>query len=65
MDHNNAPIGIVHGMPADQYHAISAVSNSALSALERSPRHYWAEYINPARPARASPASSSRSIPSI
>jgi exodeoxyribonuclease VIII len=49
---SDAPLGIVHGMPAEQYHAISAVSNSALSAMDRSPRHYWAEYINPDRPAR-------------
>jgi len=53
---SDAPLGIVYGMPADQYHAIDALSNSALSMLNRSPRHYWANYLNPDRPERSATA---------
>lgn len=52
MNASDAPLGIVYDMPAEHYHAVPALSNSALSALKRSPRHYWAQYINPERPAR-------------
>lgn len=45
-------LGVVYDMPAEQYHAIPAMSNSALSAMSRSPRHYWSAYINPERPPR-------------
>lgn len=49
-------LGVVYDMPAAQYHAIPAMSNSALSALKRSPRHYWAAYLNPDRPDRVETA---------
>jgi hypothetical protein len=52
MNASDVQLGVVYGMPAEQYHAIQALSNSALSALKRSPRHYWASYINPERPER-------------
>lgn len=52
MNAADMPMGVVYDMPADQYHAIPAVSNSALSAMNRSPRHYWASYLAPERPAR-------------
>lgn len=47
-------MGRIDGMDAARYHAINAVSNSALSAMNRSPFHYWAEYLNPDRPAKES-----------
>lgn len=56
MDASDLPLGVVHDMPAAKYHAVDAMSNSALSALKRSPRHYWAEYINPQRPQRKTTA---------
>jgi exodeoxyribonuclease VIII len=52
MNTTNTQLGVVYGMPAEQYHLTPAMSNSALSALHTSPRHYWAGYLNPARPAR-------------
>lgn len=33
----------------DQYHATEAVSKSHLDKLARSPAHYWAAYLDPAR----------------
>lgn len=51
------PMGLVLNMPADEYHAVDAVSNSALSVMNRSMWHYWQLYRNPARPPRvATPA---------
>lgn len=52
MDASDLPLGVVHDMPAERYHAVDAMSNSALSALKRSPRHYWATYLAPGRPER-------------
>lgn len=48
---------VILGMPAKDYHAAPAMSNSALSRLNVSPFHYWAEYLNPARPEREASAS--------
>lgn len=36
----NRPLGIVYDMPAEQYHAISALSATGLKALARSAWHY-------------------------
>jgi hypothetical protein len=36
----SAPMGEVRDMPAEQYHAVAAVSNSALGDIKRSPWHY-------------------------
>ena len=52
MNAADAQLGVVYGMPAEQYHLTPAMSNSALGALKRSPRHYWAEYLSPERPER-------------
>lgn len=41
-------------MNATDYHAADGLGSSALNALARSPWHYWAEYLNPERPARKS-----------
>lgn len=49
------PPGLVHGMPAEKYHAMPGVSNSMLSALARSPAHCWALHLDPERPAPAAP----------
>jgi hypothetical protein len=45
-------LGEVRDMPAEEYHAVPAMSSSALKALAKSPFHYWAEYRAPNRPAR-------------
>ena len=42
------------GMPSPEYHAAPGLGSSALSALARSPWHYWAEYLAPDRPQRPS-----------
>ena len=42
--------GIVHGMPEDEYHGGTELSNSGITDLLRSPFHYWAMHINPDRP---------------
>ena len=36
-------------MPNAAYHASEAVSKSHLDAINRSPRHYWAKYLDPNR----------------
>jgi exodeoxyribonuclease VIII len=46
------PASIVHGMPAHEYHASAAVSNSMLSAMAKSPAHYYALHLAPGRPER-------------
>lgn len=42
---------IIAGLDADLYHAGPEVSNSGLSLLARSPRHWWAWHRAPNRPA--------------
>ena len=45
------PLGIVHDMPADEYHAVPALSASGLKALARSAWHYKNRpNIKPTRP---------------
>jgi exodeoxyribonuclease VIII len=41
---------IYEAMPASEYHAAPAISNSALNKLAQSPYHYWAHYIAEGRP---------------
>jgi hypothetical protein len=45
-------LGEVRDMPAEDYHAVHAMSSSALKTLAQSPFHYWAAYRAPGRPAR-------------
>jgi len=54
----NTTGSITHGMPAEQYFAIDAISNSLLSEMNRSPAHCWAMYISPERPPRKPPTPS-------
>lgn len=42
--------GIVLGLPIEQYHADPALSNSGLRDFQRSPLHYYALHLDPARP---------------
>lgn len=46
-----------HELTNEQYHAHPAISRSALSYIARSPRHYWARYVDPeAKPEAPTPA---------
>ena len=49
-------VGEFPGMPAADYHAIDAMSNSALSMMARSPAHWWANYRAEDRPERTTTA---------
>lgn len=49
--------GILYDMPADEYHAEPAVSNSMLSDLRRSPRHCYALHLAADKPVREPTAS--------
>ncbi len=44
------PLGLVHGLAIEEYHASAGVSNSGLSDFARSPLHYHALHLNPDRP---------------
>lgn len=47
--------GIYKYMSSDDYHAdTDSISRSALMDFRRSPRRYWANYLNPERPVRKS-----------
>ena len=50
-------MAIINDMAAADYHALAALSNSGISDLLTSPRHYYDRHINPERPARESTAS--------
>lgn len=52
-------IGLIQDMPAEQYHADPGVSNSMLSALNKSPAHCYALHIDPNRPSFGSTAAQS------
>ncbi len=41
---------VVHGLDAEVYHSIGAVSNSQLKDFARSPLHYYALHVDPNRP---------------
>lgn len=43
-------IGAHEGIGIDEYHAMPGVSNSGLSDFARSPAHYYALHLDPARP---------------
>ncbi len=48
---NNRPMGLVHDMPADVYHAVDALSATGLRLLARSAWHYkHRANVNPTRP---------------
>lgn len=44
--------GIYHDITNEQYHASKGVSKSGIPLLLRSPKHYWANYIDPEREPR-------------
>jgi exodeoxyribonuclease VIII len=44
------PLGIVYGMAAERYHADPSVSNTMLSAMNKSPAHCYALHLDPERP---------------
>lgn len=47
----NRPMGVIYGMPADEYHAIDAMSSTALRLLARSPWHLKNRVkVTPTRP---------------
>lgn len=45
------PLGLRFNLPAEQYHAMPGVSASGLRDFARSPLHYFALHLDPARPA--------------
>lgn len=45
-------LGVIEGLPAEEYHRISALSSSGLKALEKSPLHFWAQFLDPEREPR-------------
>lgn len=45
------PLGLHKHVPAAHYHADASVSNSMLSAMNKTPAHCWALYLDPNRPA--------------
>lgn len=46
--------GIYPTLSNEQYHADSAISRSGVMKYLESPFKYWAEYLNPDRPAKYS-----------
>jgi len=47
---NDWPDGVHHGVPADQYHALPALSSGGLKVLhDDCPAVFWHEYLNPER----------------
>lgn len=44
--------GIYYDMPAEQYHAIPALSASGLKLLKQSPAHFYGQILDPNRPER-------------
>lgn len=43
--------GIYNGIDIDEYHSGPGISKSGLDLIAKSPFHYWAQYLNPNRPA--------------
>ncbi len=43
---------VVFGLPPEQYHAHTSLSNSGLGDIAQSPAHYYARHLNPKRPAQ-------------
>lgn len=48
-----ALLGLHHGMSIERYHAAPGLSCSGMCDLARSPQHYHALHVDPARPPRA------------
>lgn len=52
----NAPdkplLGIRHDIPIEQYHRGAGISKSGLDLIDQSPLHYFAEYLDPRKPAK-------------
>lgn len=57
---NNAsglvPYGVYFGMPADEYHADPALSQSGIKSLMVSPLTFWSRHIDPERECEETPA---------
>lgn len=53
----NLPLGLVRGLPSDQYHRDpGSVSNTMLTAMNDSPAHCYALHLDPQRPERKATA---------
>lgn len=52
--------GIVPGLPSEQYHRHPAISSTMLSALKRSPQHFYALHVRQGRPPPAPPTDAMR-----
>lgn len=50
------PLGIVHELPIEDYHSGAGISCSGLHDFARSPAHYQALHLDPARPPREAKA---------
>lgn len=50
MNVSSLPIGLVRDMPASRYHSDPSVSNTMLSAMNKSPAHCYALHLAPGRP---------------
>ncbi|WP_237173008.1 PD-(D/E)XK nuclease-like domain-containing protein [Paracandidimonas lactea] len=44
------PLGIIEDQDIEQYHRGAGISKTGLDLIERSPAHYFAEYLDPNRP---------------
>lgn len=40
-------VTIIAGMESDKYHSLPSIGSSGLALVERSPAHYWAQYLDP------------------
>jgi len=47
------PLGVIENQDIDQYHSGPGISKTGLDLIERSPLHYYAGYLDPARPPTA------------
>lgn len=56
------PIGIVENQDIDAYHQGPGISKTGLDLIERSPAHYHAEYLDPARPPRENDETTARLV---
>jgi hypothetical protein len=44
------PMGLVYDLASDDYHALDALGSSGIKKLARSPRHFFAQSLDPERP---------------
>lgn len=56
------PIGIIDNQDIDAYHRGPGISKTGLDLIERSPAHYHAEYLDPARPPRENDETTARLV---